>query len=308
MNSVVQPGKTRVGFVGLGLMGLPMAHNLLKAGFQLTVYNRTPSKADSLLQDGAQAADSPAGVAHRSDLVITMVPDSPHVIEVVTGNQGLLAGAAPGMIWIDMSTISPAVTRDLAGKCADKGIDCLDAPVSGGPPGAADGTLSIMVGGAQDVFDRCLPILECMGRNIVRTGGNGAGQVTKACNQIVIACTLAGIAEAFVFGAKAGVNTAGIRQALLGGYAASRLLEVHGERMIKHTFTPGFFVHLHRKDLHIVLDMARALSVPVPITAVTEQFFNALVADGDGELDNSAIVKVYERLSQTNVESAAGQQ
>jgi len=303
VKGVLQPGRARLGFVGLGLMGLPMARRLLKGGYQLTVFTRTPKKAEPLVLEGARAARDPADVARQSDAVITMLPDSPEVIEVVTGEVGLLAGAAPGMLWIDMSTISPAVTRDLADRCARKGIDCLDAPVSGGPPGAAEGSLAIMVGGSQKIFDRCLPVLQCLGQNIVRTGDTGAGQVTKACNQIVIAATLSGIAEALAVGGKAGVDTALIRQALLGGYAASRLLEVHGQRMIKHEFAPGFFVRLHRKDLHIVLDMARELSLPVPITAFAEQFFNALVADGDGELDNSAIVKVYERLGQVSVES-----
>jgi 2-hydroxy-3-oxopropionate reductase len=303
MNSELSPGQTRVGFIGLGLMGLPMARNLLKAGYRLTVFNRTAGKTKSLVQQGAKAASTADEVARESDVVITMVTDSPDVIEVVTGAQGLLAGARRGSIWIDTSTISPAVTRDLVRRCGEKEVRCLDAPVSGGPPGAAEGTLAMMVGGPQDVFDRCLPLLRCLGRNIVRVGENGAGQVTKACNQIVIAATLAGIAEAFAFGAKAGVDTALIRQALLGGYAASPLLEVHGKRMITHKFDPGFFVRLHRKDLHIVLEMARDLSAAVPVTGYVEQLFNALVADGEGERDNSSVARVYERLGQISVKS-----
>jgi 2-hydroxy-3-oxopropionate reductase len=296
-----EPGTTRVGFVGLGLMGLPMARNLLRAGYPLTVWNRTAAKAEPLVAEGAQAAASPAEVASRSDVVVTIVTDSPDVEAVVGGESGVLSGATAGMVWIDMSTISPEVTRRLGAAAAERGVVSLDAPVSGGPPGAAAGTLSIMAGGPPEVFDACLPILQTMGKTIVRVGDLGAGQVTKACNQVVIAATLAGIAEALVLGAKAGVDPALIRQALMGGYAGSRLLEVHGERMIQHAFDPGFFVKLHNKDLNIVLDMARASAVSVPVSALAAQHYNALVADGDGELDNSAMLKVYERLARTTI-------
>jgi 2-hydroxy-3-oxopropionate reductase len=299
--NAAEPGKTRVGFVGLGLMGLPMARNILKAGYQLTVWNRTAAKAAPLVASGAEQAGSAAEVAGGADVVVTIVTDSPDVEAVVGGEAGVLAGARAGTVWIDMSTISPEVTRRLGAAAAERGVAALDAPVSGGPPGAEAGTLSIMVGGAQDVFDACLPLLQTMGRTITRVGDLGAGQVTKACNQVVIAATLAGIAEALVLGAKAGVDPALIRQALLGGYAGSRLLEVHGLRMIEHAFDPGFFVKLHDKDLHIVLDMARSLSVAVPISAIAAQHFNALIADGDGELDNSAMLKVYERLARTAI-------
>jgi 2-hydroxy-3-oxopropionate reductase len=284
-------------------MGLPMARNLLKSGSELVVFSRTMAKAAPLLAEGAKPAVDPADVAARSDVVFTMLPDSDDVVEVLTGNHGLLAGSVPGMTWIDMSTISPSVTRELAAQCKERGVECLDAPVSGGPPGAAEGTLSIMVGGSKEVYERWLPLLRHLGRNIVHVGGTGAGQVTKACNQIVIAATLSGIAEGFVFGAKAGVEPRLMREALMGGYASSRLLEVHGQRMINHDFAPGFFVRLHRKDLHIVLDMARELSVSVPMTSLVEQLFNALVAHGDAELDNSAIVKVFESLAMTTIET-----
>ena len=287
--------------MGLGLMGLPMARNILKAGYQLTVWNRTAAKAAPLVAEGAEQAGDPAQVARRSDVVVTIVTDSPDVEAVVGGDHGVLAGANSGSAWIDMSTISPAVTRRLSGRAAERGVEALDAPVSGGPPGAEAGTLSIMVGGKQEVFDACLPLLESMGKTITRVGDLGAGQVTKACNQVVIAATLAGIAEALVLGAKAGVDPALIRQALLGGYAGSRLLEVHGQRMIDHAFDPGFFVKLHDKDLHIVLDMARSLAVSAPVSALAAQHFNALIADGDGELDNSAMLKVYERLAMTSI-------
>ncbi len=301
--NAAEPGRTRVGFVGLGLMGLPMARNVLKAGYQLTVWNRTAAKAAPLVAEGAEQAADPAQVAQRSDVVVTIVTDSPDVEAVVGGAGGVLSGANSGSVWIDMSTISPAVTRRLGAQAAERGVGALDAPVSGGPPGAEAGTLSIMVGGAQDVFDACLPLLQTMGKTITRVGDLGAGQVTKACNQVVIAATLAGIAEALVLGAKAGVDPALIRQALLGGYAGSRLLEVHGQRMIDHAFDPGFFVKLHDKDLHIVLDMAHSLSVSAPVSALAAQHFNALIADGDGELDNSAMLKVYERLACTSIRS-----
>lgn len=292
-----EPGKTRVGFVGLGLMGLPMAHNLLRAGYGLTVQNRTPAKAEPLVEAGARQVNSPSDVAGAVDVVITMVPDSPDVEAVVAADGGILSGAQPGLTWIDMSTISPEATRRLGAMAAEKGVESLDAPVSGGPPGAAAGTLSIMVGGKRDVFDACLPLLEVMGKAVRHLGDLGAGQVTKACNQIVVGGTLAAIAEALVMGAKAGVDPAGIREALLGGYAQSRLLEVHGERMVKHAFDPGFHVRLHNKDLYIVLTMARSLGAPAPLTALVAQHFNALLAEGDAELDNSAIVKVYEALA-----------
>lgn len=299
---LAEPGRTKVGFIGLGLMGLPMARNVLRAGYQLTVYNRTAAKAGALVADGARQADTPAQVAQRSDAVVTMVTDSPDVLEVVEGEHGLLSGASSGLTWIDMSTISPDVTRRLGAAAAARGVEALDAPVSGGPPGAEVGTLSIMVGGKQEVFDACLPLLGTMGKTIVRVGDLSSGQVTKACNQIVIAATLSGIAEALVMGAKAGVDPVLIRQALMGGYAGSRLLEVHGERMIRHTFEPGFFVRLHNKDLHIALQMARSLSVSAPVTALAAQHFNALIADGDGELDNSAVLKVYERLAKASLD------
>jgi len=287
--------------VGLGLMGLPMARNILNAGYHLTVWNRTAAKAAPLVAGGARQAGSAADVARVSDVVVTIVTDSPDVEAVVGSADGVLSGATAGSTWIDMSTISPEVTRRLGAAAAERGVAALDAPVSGGPPGAEAGTLSIMVGGDQEVFDACLPLLQTMGKTITRVGDLGAGQVTKACNQVVIAATLAGIAEALVLGAKAGVDPSLIRQALLGGYAGSRLLEVHGQRMIDHAFDPGFFVKLHDKDLHIVLDMARGLGVAAPVSALAAQHFNALIADGDGELDNSSMLKVYERLARTTI-------
>ena len=296
--NIAQPGTTRVGFVGLGLMGRPMAQRVLEAGYQLTVFNRTAEKARPLVEAGAQQAGSIAEVAAASDVVVTIVTDTPDVLQVVGGEDGLLAGAHEGMTWIDMSTISPAATRELGARAAERGVAALDAPVSGGPPGAAAGALAIMVGGEEAVYEASLPILRTMGSAITHMGALGAGQVTKACNQIVLAGYLMGISEGLVFGAKAGVDPARIREALLGGYAQGKMLEVHGERMVKHAFAPGFFVRLHNKDLHIVLEMACSLASPTPIAALAAQNFNALVAEGDGELDNSSMVKVYEKLAQ----------
>jgi 2-hydroxy-3-oxopropionate reductase len=294
---IAQPGTTSVGFVGLGLMGMPMARRVLDAGYQLTVFNRTPEKARPLVEAGARQAASPAEVAAASDVTVTIVTDTPDVVEVVAGERGLLAGARRGGAWIDMSTISPSATRDLGARARERGLECLDAPVSGGPPGAAAGSLAIMVGGDQETFEACEPLLRTMGSAITHMGELGAGQVTKACNQIVLAGYLLAISEGLVFGAKAGVDPARIREALLGGYAQGRMLEVHGERMVRHAFEPGFFVRLHNKDLHIVLEMARSLAVPAPVAALAAQHFNALVAEGDGDLDNSSMVKVYEQLA-----------
>lgn len=277
-------------------MGRRMAQRLLDAGYDLTVFNRTPERARDLVAAGAAQSGTIAELAGAVNVLVSCVTDTPDVVEVVTGEQGLLAGARQGLIWIDMSTISPEVTRELGRRCAEQGVEALDAPVSGGPPGAEAGTLAIMAGGRKDVFEACLPILQAMGKTITYLGELGAGQVTKACNQMVIAGTLSGIAEALVFGRKAGVDPALIRQALLGGFAASRLLEVHGERMIRHTFEPGFFARLQNKDLHIVLNMARTLKVATPVVALAAENFNALEAAGDGEMDNSAIVRIYERL------------
>ena len=261
-----------------------MARNLVAAGYEVVGHDLDAARAEGF------AAEGPAEIA------IASLPSAAAVEEV--------ARALPGTgveVFVDMSTSPPALARQLADELAAHGVVSLDAPVSGGPPGAEAGTLSIMAGGKQDVFDACLPLLQTMGKTITRVGDLGAGQVTKACNQVVIAATLAGIAEALVLGAKAGVDPALIRQALLGGYAGSRLLEVHGQRMIDHAFDPGFFVKLHDKDLHIVLDMARSLSVSAPVTALAAQHFNALIADGDGELDNSAMLKVYERLARATI-------
>lgn len=291
----IEAGSTRIGFIGLGLMGRPMAARLLRAGFDLRVHTRTAAKARPLLEAGAREAGSPAEVAAACDVVITVLPDSPDVAAVMRGQRGVLAGARPGTTWIDMSTILPSVARELAREAAERQVASLDAPVSGGPPGAAAGTLSIMVGGDREHFDRCLPLLDCLGKNIVYMGASGAGQVTKACNQIVVAGTLTSVAEALVFGRKAGVDPAAVRGALLGGYAGSRMLEVYGQRMVERDFDPGFFVRLLRKDLHIVLEMSREIAASASVAALVTQLLNGLVAEGHGEADAAMVVRYYER-------------
>jgi 2-hydroxy-3-oxopropionate reductase len=292
----------RVGFIGLGIMGLPMATNLLRDGHLVAVHSRTPDRAKPLSEAGAVLVDSSAEVARRSDVVITMLPDSPDVALVAEGPDGIFSAASAGMTWIDMSSISPTVARRLAGSAQEQGIECLDAPVSGGERAAIDGTLSIMVGGPESTFERCLPILTCLGGSIVRVGEAGAGQVAKACNQMIVGINIAAVAEALVLGAKAGVDPARIREALLGGFAQSRVLDVHGERMLKHADAPGFRIRLHQKDLGIALDLARSTSANASLSALVLQLMNASVASGRGDLDHSALAQVYEALANHTLE------
>ncbi len=286
-----------IGFVGLGVMGSPMASNLLEAGYSLTVLTRTPARAQPLLDAGARWADSPRAVAEASSVIVTMLPDSPDVAAVLRGPDGLLAADPQPRTWIDTSSISPATTRALAKEAAACEMDSLDAPVSGGERGAIDGTLSIMVGGSEAVFERCRPILDVLGSTVVRVGDIGAGQVTKLCNQMVVGATLVGVAEAMVLAAKSGVDPAGVRDVLLGGYAQSRILEVHGRRMLERDFTPGFRTELHHKDLVNVLDAARAAESPAPVSALVLQLLTAELAAGGGDLDHSAVYAVYEALA-----------
>jgi 2-hydroxy-3-oxopropionate reductase len=287
----------RIGFIGLGLMGKPMALNLLKAGYPVAVYNRSRPAMDELAASGATIAESPTAIAEFSDVVITILPDSPDVEAVVLGADGVLAGARTGMLYIDMSTISPATARHLYHVLKAKGVSALDAPVSGGDIGAQQGTLSIMVGGDEEVFQRALPILQVLGKNIVHIGESGAGQVTKACNQIVVALTLQGVAEALLLAQKSGVDLAKVRSALLGGFAQSRILDVHGQRMIEETFQPGFKVHLHRKDMNIVLQTGKDLNLPLPGSAQITTLMDALLAQGLGDQDNSVLFRLYQQLS-----------
>ncbi|MCX7707754.1 MAG: 2-hydroxy-3-oxopropionate reductase [Anaerolineae bacterium] len=291
----------RIGFIGLGIMGKPMAMNLLKAGHPLVVLERASAGTQEVIAAGAEARPTPRAVAEASEVVITMLPDSPQVEEVILGPNGVLEGIRPGGLVIDMSTVLPATARRVAAAARGRGADALDAPVSGGQVGAQNATLSIMVGGSAEAFQRARPIFEKLGRNIVHVGEAGAGQVTKAANQIVVAVTIAAVSEALVLAAKAGVDPARVREALLGGFAQSRILDLHGNRMLQRNFQPGFKAKLHRKDLSIILDTARELGVALPATGVVTELMNALIARGGGELDHSALVTVLETLADAQV-------
>jgi len=290
-----------VGFIGLGVMGKPMAKNLIKGGHSLVVHSRSRAPVDELIAAGAKAAGSPADVARAASIVITMLPDTPDVDLVITGPDGVLSGLGPNAVVIDMSSISPVAARRLASTVASSiaGAAMLDAPVSGGEIGAINASLSIMVGGDEGAFSRVRPILESMGNaeRIVYIGESGAGQVCKVCNQVAIGGALAGVSEAFALARKAGVDAARVRQALLGGFAASRVLEVHGERMLKDNYVPGFRTRLYQKDLRIANEAAAANGVAMPATALVTQLVNALVASGGADLDYSALATVLFRLS-----------
>jgi len=284
-----------VGFIGLGVMGRPMAKHLLARGHSVVVFNRSTPSVNELVAAGAIAASSPADVASRASIIITMVPDTPDVEAVIAGPAGILETMTSGSVVIDMSSISPVATRRLAAMVAARGGVMLDAPVSGGEVGAISATLSIMVGGDSAALARVRPILECMGNpeRIVHVGHEpGAGQTCKICNQIAIGGALAGVSEAFAVARKAGVDPARVREALLGGFAASRVLDVHGERMLKHNYVPGFRARLYQKDLRLANEVAAASGVAIPATAVVSQLLNALVAAGGADLDYSALATV----------------
>jgi 2-hydroxy-3-oxopropionate reductase len=286
-----------VGIIGLGLMGKPMARNLLKAGFPLSVWNRSRAAIDELAAEGARAASSAREVAAASDVVITIVPDSPDVEAVLLGADGVMAGARPGLLVIDMSTISPAVTRRLHAEVAARGCRMLDAPVSGGDVGAKAGTLSIMVGGTREDFDAAQPVLAAMGRTITHCGPAGSGQLVKACNQIVIAVVLSGISEALVFAQHAGVPPEVLIPVLQGGSARTQMMELRGARMAAHEFTPGFKASFHRKDLRIALETAREMGLSLGFTTQVADMFDRLVERGQGDLDNSAVFTIVEERS-----------
>ena len=293
-NSTIKP---TVGFIGLGIMGRPMARNVLAAGFTVVVYDLMAAPVQELVSAGATAANSPAEVATVADVVLLCLPDSPDVEAAMTGEQGVLAGARAGQIVVDMSTISPVTARALAEKAAAQGVTLLDAPVSGGQIGAINGMLSIMVGGDATALERVRPVLAAMGKTILHLGESGAGQVTKACNQLVIAVTMEAVAEAMILASKAGVDAAKMREALLGGAAASRVLELHGERFLTRNFTPGFRTRLHYKDLNIALDAGRAYGAPMPTTALVHQLFAALMARGDADVDHSTLITLLEAMA-----------
>jgi 2-hydroxy-3-oxopropionate reductase len=288
-----------VGFIGLGVMGRPMALNLLKHGFAVIAHSRSRGPVDAVVAAGARAADSPADVARQTTCIITMLPDGPDVEQVLTAANGVFAAVQRDSIVVDMSTIAPGTARRLAKMAGNHGATLLDAPVSGGEIGAIDGTLSIMVGGDGTALERVRPVLEAMGNaeRIVHIGESGAGQICKACNQLVIGGTLAVVGEAFALAVKSGVDPSKVRAALLGGFAASRVLEVHGERLLKNNFKPGFPARLYRKDLRIVMDAINEAQSPAPVTAVVQQLLTALVADGKEALDYSALGTVLARLA-----------
>ena len=286
----------KIGFVGLGIMGSPMAANLLAGGHQVHAFDIRPV-SDALLSKGAVGARSGRDAAENSDIVIVMVPDTPHVEAALFAKDGIAEGLTKGKTVVDMSSISPIATKGFAKKINELGCDYLDAPVSGGEVGAKNATLSIMVGGPQVAFDRVKPLFDLMGKNITLVGGNGDGQTAKVANQIIVALTIEAVAEALLFAAKAGADPAKVRQALMGGFASSKILEVHGERMVNRTFNPGFRIELHQKDLNLALSSARALGVSLPNTATAQELFNSCAAHGGSQWDHSAMVKALEMMA-----------
>ncbi len=291
----------KVGFVGLGIMGKPMARNLMQAGYELMVHNRSRGPVDELASEGAEAAESPREVAEKSDIVITMLPDSPQVQEVVAGEDGVLEGIKESSLLVDMSTISPVVTEELAAAVKEKGVGMLDAPVSGGDVGAIEGTLSIMVGGEEEDFERAKPLFEAMGKTVNHVGPVGAGQVTKAANQIVVALTIEAVSEALVLGSKGGVAPEKILDVLGGGLAGNKVMEVKREKFLTHTFDPGFRSELHHKDLGIALAAGREYGVVLPVTAIVDQMLLSMKKKGWGGEDHSALLRVIEDLSQHEI-------
>jgi len=295
-----------VGFIGLGLMGRPMAKNLLKAGFPVIVHSRSAGPVDDLVAQGARRASSAGEVARHARRIVTMLPDSPDVERVLAGEDGVFSTIQPGTIIADCSSIAPTAARSLAQQAESHGARMLDAPVSGGEIGAVSGTLSIMVGGDADAFVEVKPILDAMGNpdKVIRVGDSGAGQITKVCNQMVIGGTLAVVSEAFALAIKAGVDPAKVREALLGGFAASRVLEVHGERILNENYTPGFRATLYGKDMRIAADTLAANRTPAPVSAVVQDLVGALLAGGRGELDYSALATVLFDLADVKVKQA----
>jgi 2-hydroxy-3-oxopropionate reductase len=298
--------KDRVGFIGLGVMGKPMARNLIEAGHELVVWSRTRADVDEVEKDGATAASSAREVSEKADVTILMLPDSPQVREVLDGDHGLLAGAREGTLVVDMSTISPVVTREIAAECGERGLGWVDAPVSGGDVGAREATLSIMAGGSEEDFARAKPLFEALGKTIVHVGPVGSGQVVKACNQVVVALTIEAVSEALVLGSKAGVDPATIIEVLSGGLAANKVMEVRGRNFLEHDFTPSFRVDLHHKDLGIALQTAREYGVALPNTAAVDQMLQALRSNGRGDRDHSALLTHIEDLAQHTIGAPSG--
>jgi 2-hydroxy-3-oxopropionate reductase len=293
--------KPIIGFIGLGIMGKPMARNLMKAGYPLVVHNRSRAAVDELSKQGAKAASTSKEVAGQSEVLITMLPDSPDAELVYAGENGVFAGVRSGTLLIDMSSISPVVARKLAADAEERGCDMLDAPVSGGEAGAIGATLSIMIGGKTAAVERAMPIFQALGKNIVHVGDAGAGQVTKAANQMVVGTTIAIVAEALVLAAKAGVDPAKVRQALLGGFAQSKILEAHGQKMLDRNFKPGFRIRLHEKDLKIALATGSEYGVPLMVTGVVGQMMTAMKGMGNGDLDHAGLIRFVEELAKAEL-------
>lgn len=292
---------SKIGFIGLGIMGKPMSKNLLKAGYELVVNDKNESAVAEVIAAGAVAVASAKEVAEQCDIIITMLPNSPHVKEVVLGANGIIDGAKPGTIVIDNSSIAPLVAREVAVKLAEKGVEMLDAPVSGGEPKAIDGTLSIMVGGKKEVFDQCYPILKAMAGSVVLTGDVGAGNVTKLANQVIVALNIAAMSEAMVLAAKAGVEPELVYQAIRGGLAGSTVLDAKAPLVMDRKFNPGFRINLHIKDLQNVLDTSHQVGVPLPLTAAVMEMMQALKVDGKGDNDHGGLIQYYEKLAQIEV-------
>lgn len=291
-----------IGFIGLGVMGRPMAAHLIKAGHTLFSCKNISEIPPELITAGLQICDSPSDVAQQSDIIITMLPDTPDVEKVLLGNRGVISNIQAGKIIVDMSSISPAATREFAKHANEAGCKYLDAPVSGGQGGAEAATLAIMVGGDAKTFGQVKPLFEIMGKNITLVGDNGAGQTCKIANQIIVALNIEAVAEAFVFASKAGVDPAKVRQAIMGGAASSRVLDVHGEKMIKRQFKPGFRIDLHRKDLNLALNAAKELGVSLPNTATAMQLFNSCAAqENGGSMDHAAMLMALETLAQHKI-------
>jgi 2-hydroxy-3-oxopropionate reductase len=294
---------SKIGFIGLGIMGVPMARNLINGGHQLFLHSRS-GVAGELTAAGGKACASPAEVARQADVIITMLPDTPDVEKVLFGGDGVAQGLDAGKIVVDMSSISPIETKEFARRIQQLGCEYVDAPVSGGEVGAKNAALTIMAGGSDAAFETVKPLFQLMGKNITLVGGSGAGQTCKVANQIIVALTIEAVGEALLFASKAGADPAKVRQALMGGFAASRVLEVHGERMIKRTFDPGFRIELHQKDLNLALAGARALKMSLPNTSTTQQLFNACAANGGAKWDHSALVRALELLASHQVAGA----
>lgn len=291
----------KIGFIGLGIMGKPMSKNLIKAGYELVVMGRNPGVVDELIRAGAKAVNTPKAVAESADIIITMLPNSPHVKEVVLGQDGIIEAARAGMIVIDMSSIAPLVSREIAQKLAEKGGELLDAPVSGGEPKAVDGTLSVMVGGKKAVFDKCYDIMKAMAGSVVLTGDIGAGNITKLANQIIVALNIAAMSEALVLAEKAGVAPELVFNAIRGGLAGSTVLDAKAPLVMDRNFNPGFRINLHIKDLGNVLETAHEIGVPLPLSAAVMEIMQALKVDGLGDEDHCSLVKYYEKLAQVEI-------